>query len=383
MNTLAILGRETKLCQAELSSLYPHVQHFGPVSVIDSPQQPSIGRLGGTTKLAAVITNLPTNTSPANLVDAIFHYLVQTAGDGKLHFGLSVYSQGHSRSTRAEVHKLGLEIKKALRAHGKSVRFVEGKSGNELGAAQLKYNQLTTKGFEIIVVHTLNGILLARTYAYQDIDSYSKRDWDRPVRDSKVGMLPPKLAQIMINLANPAKDSTVYDPFCGNGVILQEALLMGFNVLGSDLSDAMVRASTQNTNWLRDHYDITGTSRVWAADATKLTELPDNSVIVTEGYLGTPIHGPLRASQQNSVIDPVNTLYTQLLSNLRPLLAPGARLVISFPCWSTPDGLLHLPVIDQIADLGYTTHQCSGSSTLVYRRDNQFVGREIAVLIAS
>ena len=79
----------------------------------------------------------------------------------------------------------------------------------------------------------------------QDIESYTKRDRERPKRDAKVGMLPPKLAQIIINLAAgqlpeeklqnicdiplgepiPRRllGQTVLDPFCGTGVILQEA----------------------------------------------------------------------------------------------------------------------------------------------------------------
>lgn len=382
MQTLTVLGRETELCQAELTSLYPNSQHYGSVSLIESPDELSIDRLGGTIKCARVITILKTESSQAELVTAISDFMSEAASDAKLHFGISVYGHGSSRKGRSDVQRLGLETKKALRSHGLSVRFVEGKGGNELTAAQLKYNQLTTKGFEIILAYTTDGIVLARTYAYQDIDSYSKRDWDRPVRDSKVGMLPPKLAQMMINLANPPAGATVYDPFCGNGVIMQEALLMGYNASGSDVSPEMVDASTQNLAWLRQNYDITGSSHAWEADATKLSELPPHSVIVTEGYLGTPIHANLRGNQLSEIVDPVNSLYHDFLKQSRTLLSAGDHMVISMPCWPSENTTLHLPVLDQIGILGYATKQHSGRGTLVYRRDNQFVGREIAVLVA-
>lgn len=382
MQTLAVIGRESELCHAELTSLYPNVQHLGPVSLIQSPDELSIDRLGGTIKLARVFTTLKLDSSQAELVKAVSDFVANAASDAKLHFGISVYGRGGSRKGRSDVQRLGLETKKALRSQGHSVRFVEGKGGSELTAAQLKFNQLTTKGFEIILAYTETNILLARTYAYQDIDSYSKRDWERPVRDSKVGMLPPKLAQMMINLANPTEGSTVFDPFCGNGVILQEALLMGYNAAGSDASPEMVDATTQNLNWLREHYDIRGSSHAWEADATKLTELPPNSIIVTEGYLGTPIHANLRANQHANVIDPVNALYHDFLKQTRTLLKKGDRIVLSMPCWASDKGTLHLSVIDQIAKLGYATKQHSGRGTLVYRRENQFVGREIAVLVA-
>jgi hypothetical protein len=41
--------------------------------------------------------------------------------------------------------------------------------------------------------------------ALQDFESYSKRDYGRPARDPRTGSLPPKLAQILINLAEPNK----------------------------------------------------------------------------------------------------------------------------------------------------------------------------------
>ncbi len=382
MQTLAVIGRESELCQAELSSLYPGTQHHGSTSIVSAPDELSIDRLGGTIKLARIFATLKPDSSQAEIVTAVSEFVADAAPDAKLHFGVSAYGRGGSRKGRSDVQRMGLEIKKALRKQGLSVRFVEGKGGGELTAAQLKYNQLTTKGFEIILAYTGSEVVLARTYAYQDIDSYSKRDWERPVRDSKVGMLPPKLAQMMINLVHPPKGATVYDPFCGNGVILQEALLMGYNAAGSDASPEMVDASIQNLAWLKDNYSITGTHIIWEADATKLTELPPNSVIVTEGYLGTPIHTNIRANQYASIIDPVNALYHDFLKQTRTLLRKGDRVVLSMPCWASDKGTIRLQVIDQFTKLGYATKQHSGRETLIYRRENQFVGREIAVLEA-
>lgn len=67
------------------------------------------------------------------------------------------------------------------------------------------------------------------------------RDYGRPARDARVGMLPPKLAQIMLNLSvKDEKSGTVLDPFCGTGVLLQEAALAGFDFIGSDIEPRMV-----------------------------------------------------------------------------------------------------------------------------------------------
>lgn len=383
MKTLAVLGRETLLCQAELEAIcgQGNVTVRGDVAMVESSAELNIDTLGGSIKLAEVLDVASSSVGRAEIAALISRVLgsAKNAGEGKTTFGLSVY--GQNKLSPRFLQSIGLETKKILRQNGASVRLVQAKTGLVLNAAQLKYNNLTTKGSEIILYFTPSELYVAKTYGFQDVDSYSKRDWDRPVRDSKVGMLPPKLAQIMLNLAKPRPDQPIYDPFCGNGVILQEALLMGHSVHGSDISDDMVSASLQNLAWLKNNYSIHGQSAIWQADATKIDSLPANSLIVTEGYLGTPIHEPLRHGQQESIVRPTNELYSDFLKNLRPLLKPGNRLVVSFPTWMAKGNLVHLPVIDQLGQMGYTTEQYSGHNTLVYRRESQFVGREIAVLV--
>lgn len=83
------------------------------------------------------------------------------------------------------------------------------------------------------------------TLACQDIDSYTRRDTGKS-RDMVVGMMPPKLVQMMLNLAldSEMKNPGIYDPFCGLGTTLIEAANMGMTrIYGSDLSKEMVSAS--------------------------------------------------------------------------------------------------------------------------------------------
>src|SRR6185503_16098722 len=104
--------------------------------------------------------------------------------------------------------------------------------------------------------------LLAQTLFVQDIEAYGARDQARPARDARVGMLPPKLAQIILNLsAGPLRPAApqlerlrILDPFCGTGVILQEALLMGYSVLGTDIEPRMADYSKRNLRWLYEKF---------------------------------------------------------------------------------------------------------------------------------
>lgn len=382
MKTLAILGREHTLSFAELEKKTGSARQYGKLAIIQSDAELNINTYGGTVKFAEVLAELSLDTAEQKIQKALLDILSEYAKtvDTKFSFGLSIY--GHKVLGPAQLQRLGLTLKKQLKQQSLSSRFVQPKKGLDLTAAQLKFNKLTTSGCELIVARTKSVIFIARTYGYQDIDSYTKRDRERPVRDSKVGMLPPKLAQIMINLGNIPKNRVVYDPFCGNGVILQEAMLAGHKAYGSDLEQRMVNATEKNLEWLRQAYGAQPSYELWQQDATKLTRIPPKSVIVTEGYLGTPLHYVAGAAKLREVSTPVNSLYLSFLSSLRNLLTAGQTSVIAFPVWQTNTGLYHLPVVDQIGELGYTLEQCSGNNTLIYRRENQLVGREIAILVA-
>src|SRR5690606_25237485 len=106
-----------------------------------------------------------------------------------------------------------------------------------------------------LVVKASNGrVIVAESIGAQNITALAARDQGRPKRDAFVGMLPPKLAQMMINMAGPlTADPTqdlvqprILDPFCGTGVILQEAMLLRYGAYGTDLSEKMIRYSRDN-----------------------------------------------------------------------------------------------------------------------------------------
>jgi tRNA G10 N-methylase Trm11 len=116
-----------------------------------------------------------------------------------------------------------------------------------------------------------NKAIVAISEGAQNITAYAKRDQNRPKRDAFVGMLPPKLAQTMINLAvgpnQPqiwlqnrdfakidGKTPKLLDPFCGTGTVLQEAILKGFTAYGSDLNPKMVDYTKENIKWLEKSF---------------------------------------------------------------------------------------------------------------------------------
>ena len=81
-----------------------------------------------------------------------------------------------------------------------------------------------------------------------DYDQLEKRDMEKPVRRGELA-ISPKLSKIMINLSLIKEKGTLLDPFCGIGVILQEALLQDLKVVGIDIDKKAIKGANENLAW--------------------------------------------------------------------------------------------------------------------------------------
>lgn len=383
--SLVILGRQPALGLAELERLYG-ADSLHPVdrqvAVLDvDPKDMQFARLGGTVKLAKVLTRLDTTAWPQ-----VIRYIAKTVPEhlqyipeGKIRLGLNVYGL---RMTIAEVNRAGLEIKKAIKKAGRSVRVVPNTT-LELNSAQSLHNQLTgPTGLEFVLVKDGSGTLLAQVVHVQDINAYAERDQARPKRDSRVGMLPPKLAQIIANLSAVQPGQTVLDPFCGTGVVLQEALIMGASAYGTDLEQRMVDFSQVNLDWLNTKYDLAGSFTLDAGDATNHQWSKPFDCVAGETYLGRPFSAEPDAETLGQVSRDVDTIHRKFLKNMAQQTPTGLNLCLAVPAWKTKNGFKHLPCLDSLEELGYTRMSFVHvrNEDLIYHREDQFVGRELVVL---
>jgi len=394
--TIAILGRQPALGRAELESLFGanSVKPIGDVAMlIDQPPDTiAFTRLGGTVKLCKLLTYLPYadwEQIEKYLAETLPKHL-QDIPEGKIRLGLSVY--GLPVSIR-RLNATGLELKKIVKSAGRSVRVVPNNTA-ELNAAQVIHNQLTgPTGLELVLIKHGKETVLAQTVAIQDIAAYTARDQARPKRDARVGMLPPKLAQIIVNLAIDQKElvGPLLDPFCGTGVILQEALLMEIDAYGSDIDPRMVAYTQENLKWLNNKYGLpNGNLSMWfsleAADATSAVFPSQHrvpiQVIASETYLGRPFSALPKPDVLNEVIRDVDTIVKKFLKNVAKQTNPGFRMCIAVPAWKLQNGFRHLPVLDQLTDLGYTrlSFVHVRNDQLIYHRPEQIVARELIVL---
>ena len=433
---IALLGRQPEISLAELAAVFgvDNVNRISQQCAEVQTAQFDITTLGGTIKCAKVITELPASrTDKASLLAAsrfiTQHYHAKWAhSPHKITLGLSAYNLAVSAR---DIQKTGLILKSSLRKSGTSLRLIPNDQP-ALSTATAHNNKLGSSPYkvELLLVKTTDRhLIIAESRGVQNITTYTRRDRHRPRRDAFVGMLPPKLAQIMLNLAlgagsltgqrscgNSVAGSvsslsdksmvlrtalpdafdleetagsraavTILDPFCGTGTVLQEALLAGYDVVGTDLSQKMVDYTTENLSWLQSTF--TAPSRpigrvidIHQADATT-HHWPDSkhlTAVVCETYLGQPFSAPPAPQKLAEVVGNCNHIITSFLTNIRPQLAPNTPLCIAVPAWYDASGhATHLPLIKNLQQLGY--YQLN-HTPLIYRRPDQIVARELLVL---
>ncbi len=378
---LAILGRQPEISLAELQALYGHdnVRLFShQTALVETSAIIDIQQLGGSLKIGRVIL-----TQSRDDLQAIERKL-QTAlqkdwsqGSGKITLGLSAYDW---RVTTKQLQRIGLSLKNTARKAERSLRLIPNQD-IALSTATSHHNKLglSSNKVELLFARGKDGsLVVASGTGAQNISALAARDQERPKRDAFVGMLPPKLALTMINLAHPKPGARVLDPFCGTGVVLQEASLLGFNVYGSDLSDKMIDYTGANLDWIRSKYRIENEVTLHQADATTATWQQPIGAVVTETYLGQPFSAPPRPEKLTQVRGNCNHIIEQFLGRLNEQLESGTPLCLAVPAWRDNEGhITRLPLVTKLARHGFILKH---PEPLLYYREDQVVARDILVL---
>ncbi|MEI6237752.1 MAG: methyltransferase domain-containing protein [Candidatus Saccharibacteria bacterium] len=386
MKSIIILGRQPKLGLAELESIYTAKMVSlinDEVALIDiDSNNVNFDRLGGAIKLASLI-----ETTEISKIEQVLRNLVKTMTlplSGKITLGISAYGL---KVSSGRLNALALSLKKILRSRDLSIRVIPNRE-IYLNSAQVLHNKLATEhGIELLLVANKDKLFIGRTINVQNITDYTERDRGRPKRDSYVGMLPPKLAQIIINLASSGIDSSnlrLLDPFCGTGVILQEALLMGFNIYGTDIEPRMVDYSRTNIDWLESGIaNIELDATIEKADACIFRWQQPINLVASESFLGQPLKTLPPDADLAKMIHNINFLHKKFFKNISTQLEHGTRLCLAVPAWYKNGKFVHLPLLDQLSELGYNrvAFEHAGQEELIYHRPDQIVARELVTII--
>lgn len=426
MKYIFILGHNPTLSVAEILSALDNANINYTINdlskealVLDTPKAIEkaaefINRLGGVIKIAEIIaeeentgqySEIFQNEKNGQILFENFLEMSMSSTSKKFHWGISVYfltdeSPSFKKETSKDIQTSLFAAKRTFTKEKISIRIVLPPKGKDhLDSASVFNNKIIEKGGEILILIGAQKIFLAKTIAIQNFESYGLRDYGRPCRDMKVGMMPPKLAQVMLNLAGANQRETILDPFCGTGVVLQEALLMGYKAKGSDITDKILDYSRQNLKWLENTFQLKNTDyELFKRDARDVSKIIANnsiSAIVTEGTLGPKYanRGP-NAQEMQYNFKQLELIYVPAFKEFAKILKKDGKIVISFPFYRINEQNTALvPFIDKIVATGYNILcpikidevkknpiiRLSKRNTLLYDRPNQIVGREIVI----
>ncbi|MBI2611753.1 methyltransferase domain-containing protein [Candidatus Gottesmanbacteria bacterium] len=398
-----VLGKNPSLSLAEITAVtqkdYPQAKSISRSQEIlllsskDLLEEKKIQqRLGGTVKIGKIITELNLSESQSDIFAAFSAeklFLNFFSRDlKKIHFGLSLYFIDENPNIRQNSKKLLMDlskyIKDELKTKGHSSGFVQIKD-RFLSSVSVAKNELLTKGSEIVLIVGKNVLYLGKTETVQDFAEYSWRDYGRPQRDAKRGLLPPKVAKMMINIAKISPSQTLLDPFCGSGTIIQEALLLGFeNIIGSDISKDAIEDVKKNIDWLRkqkNNISLNQKVDLFMSDVRNLTEhIPQSSidVIVTEPYLGPPLKGFINRKRGESIIKNLLPLYKDTFKSFNKILKSQGVVVMIFPKFIINKETISLfsYIKNELKILGF-----SPKENILYGSPAHFLYREIVHMV--
>jgi len=346
MKYFFILGNQPDLARAEIEAVLRRTGITGQVTAAESSflfveteaelnADELIMTLGGTIKIGQVLGGLTVLNA-----EAISRFM--PAQDKKIVFGISNYNLFFN------IQKIGLDLKRLIKEEGGTARFVTSKEYPL--SSVIVQKEILNKGMEIVIMKTGGGFYIGTTLAVQPFELYSKLDFGRPNRDAKSGMLPPKLAQIMINLAEQPLDKIILDPFCGSGTVLQQAVFLGYKkILGADSSARAVEDTRVNLNWLAQEFNVQFNFNVKHLDVESLPQaIRAHSIdaIVTEPYLGPALRGHESNDFLQKTVRELGSLYRGALRAMTAILKPDGVIIMIVPELKSKTKSYTIPITD-------------------------------------
>ncbi|PIR47766.1 hypothetical protein COV06_02110 [Candidatus Uhrbacteria bacterium CG10_big_fil_rev_8_21_14_0_10_50_16] len=392
MDAFFILGTQRDIARAEIQTIVGDV-----TTVVDVEDVLIVGgfsgnltvlqnQLGGVVKTGVIHASAKDQDELIDVLTSLIATL--RPGDTKIKFGVSVYHGGHRgklTALRTQSERIGLKVKNALKAQERSARLVTSKIP-VLSSVIVKKQKLMEEGIEFCLFPQAEGILVGITESVQDFEEWGARDFGRPERHTKRGMLPPKLARSMINLAGGNVEDTLLDPFCGVGTVLTEALALGYkHLIGSDVDPLAAEATRVNVAWESERTGVEADTRILQTKAEAIgTFVAPKSVnlIVTEVFLGKPRTGHEDRISLEKQLDQLLEIYTDSFRAFTSILTEGAKVVIALPAYVVNGTVIEPRFVERAQLFGFELLPFKGVETtrfgaLRYGREDQLVLRDI------
>ncbi len=331
--------------------------------------------MGGTIKIVQILKTVDT----IDPVELTARCLIPTANGKSITFGLSWYGKRPSDS----IH-VARNMKTYLSELGYHCRYLM--SDATVSSAAIGQS----KGTDVVIVGTKDGkYLIGTTSSIQPYEEWGRRDFGRPKRSPKKGMLPPKVSRMVVNisLGTDGRGKMLLDPFCGMGTVLTEAMLRNASVIGSDIEAASVASTRENIAWLRGKTEMNQmlTSDIMCLESAHIDEkVAAHSIdaVVTEPYMGPTklgTHTTPTPEKIKNILKGLSKLYIGTFRALINAVKPGAIIVFAVPRYTINNRQYDVKnLIDTCETLGYTTLH----GPIEYGREDAVVTRQFFILRA-
>ncbi len=376
---LILFGNTTLLSKLEFESSYPNCllhQLDEHLFIFEAEPELAYGMmsvLGGTVKLFEIVKEFDNKITDKELIEEIVLLLLNQSNEP--YFNLTQIGKGQRSVSNAD-------IKDLIKENGKKARYF---SSNPSESALLSHK---SKATELLTYNLMDEdkLLLAQIKGVQDIDDWTNRDRAKPYADRKKGMLPPKVARMMVNIAlgqwqqkNEGKP-VLYDPCCGTGTVLLEAGMRNIDVHGSDIDQQAVFGTRDNLEWFKKEYNINIASKAFYMDASHVNKEEFDTkidLLVTEPFLGkqTP-----RDQELANVFKGLEKMYLGSFKSFSSVLNDGAIVAIVFPKVQLAKRTYSLEaLIDKLKAKGYNLLV----EPVLYAREGARVIRQICIFTYS
>ncbi|MCW8966599.1 MAG: methyltransferase domain-containing protein [Candidatus Pacearchaeota archaeon] len=371
MKYLFILGRNTELSLAEIFSYFEKTQNKilnhklnqnALLLDLEKPIKNIIDDFGGVISIGEVICQ----GNEKELLECINKKELYFGEKNKLNYCIWNYSEFYEELSNYIKQRFK---KEKLKATEKTLAGkIESQQGEDF---QKLTSKLINQEFFIFGKNKLYFGEIKQKCNYKKLE---ERDMSRPIRRESLS-ISPRLAKIMINLSQVRKDEKLLDPFCGVGVILQEALLQEIEVIGIDKDKKAIDGAKENLEYLNfphQKYKLIN----WDSSTAKVNEV---NVLVTEPDFGETLKKIPTKQKAQQMLTNYENLMIKILNNLKKFISK--RIIFTAPFIRIGKKRLGCNIQNILDQTNLKLAKINNLKTPFQEfRKNQIVGREIFIL---
>jgi tRNA G10 N-methylase Trm11 len=396
-----IVGRARNLCIAEIiCALETEGQPFSIENqsefalIIYGDIDTSFGaKLGGTIKISEIFfeTSIQKSVFFKKKIEKIRQIAdlaqVENTAEKPKCIGISIYPDSYAQVKKIYWQPIlrifGSHIKQKFL--GKPNFFIAPPTRKEPFLSSVEINKKRPNP-DISIILCGNTLYFGKTIFTYNPFEFSRRDMEKKGRKyllPKTGLLSPKLARILVNLAKVKAKDIVLDPFCGSGTILQEARIRGANVFGIDIDEKCIEYAKLNVASIKIPYEQT--VQIQQGDAQKLP-FPNVffDAIVTEPFLGHPLSKKPTYGEAERIVQELTPLYQNSFLEIFRTLKSGSRAVIIFPVFIFKEKKIGVNIDALLKNVPlkrvHINHGLSLPLTFIDKKLGQKLAREIHIL---